>query len=660
MKVFRIILALFLFVLLATPICAYSITNYAITNSGSTHYTNIPVIIAADNVANAENPSGMDIKMLTSGDAEILSMICDDTIVPVVPSIPESATTILKYTTGNTLATSMPISTGIDGELFIDDSASSDPYVTADGNAIAYHTSFEIQGYLNPAISNDIADSGFNISLTSPNVLNVKIYEGHAWLTSRSGQLDFESQSSLTLYTLTDFPIGDVITEIGLDIRKYLSGEFYPEGTLTINVRDSYTNTVLYELGSISTGDIGNNWGSYSFTTPYTGTGDDVYLTADYDGTHPNWVYIGTSGVDPMRLLSTTQTLTTTISAGVRTVKLNMLFDDNTEATSYTLLVDTVLKDSATEYLPPLNAGSYSIYSNLSVPYLNYVKVSETADSSDWAVQPTLMSWLEPNTMILSDTIPDRSGNSNPGIIYWGENPVDLAVGNAAVVTTELPSNGTGLTVDLNGSIILNDWSTADCSFDFGETTAYGETISSDTLTGDGTFTENVDGLTIGTVYHYRAVATDGENTIYGADLAFTNGKANLPPYIGGGSGSEVLTGVPLMPPQMYTELDTSKIPGGAIVDDILDQSDTPPALWWFPFIFGLIGIVALLVYGLTVKTGGEGSLLIMCVVIESGLILFGIMGVTNTSSIIPLFPMFLFLFPAIAMIFSRKHYSWG
>jgi hypothetical protein len=64
--------------------------------------------------------------------------------------------------------------------------------------------------------------------------------------------------------------------------------------------------------------------------------------------------------------------------------------------------------------------------------------------------------------------------------------------------------------------------------------------------------------------------------------------------------------------------------------------------------------------YGLTARDGAEGSLLLLAIVIESGLILFGVMGAKNTSSIIPLFGAFLFPIPAIGIIFSRKHYGWG
>ena len=116
----------------------------------------------------------------------------------------------------------------------------------------------------------------------------------------------------------------------------------------------------------------------------------------------------------------------------------------------------------------------------------------------------------------------------------------------------------------------------------------------------------------------------------------------------------------PAMPPTMYTELDTSKVPGGDAIDAILGESGTPKALWWFPFIFIGIGIIGLLVYEATQRTGGEGSLLTMCIVIEVMLIFFGILGATGVSSLIPLWPAFLFPFPSSAFILSRRHVGWG
>jgi hypothetical protein len=121
-----------------------------------------------------------------------------------------------------------------------------------------------------------------------------------------------------------------------------------------------------------------------------------------------------------------------------------------------------------------------------------------------------------------------------------------------------------------------------------------------------------------------------------------------------------IISGPLTAPPTMYTELDTSKIPGGSIIDEILGVSETPKALWWFPFVFIGISIVALLIFEATQKTGGEGSLLTMCIVIEAMLVFGGILGVANVTSLLPLWCAFLFPIPASALILSRRHVGWG
>ena len=82
--------------------------------------------------------------------------------------------------------------------------------------------------------------------------------------------------------------------------------------------------------------------------------------------------------------------------------------------------------------------------------------------------------------------------------------------------------------------------------------------------------------------------------------------------------------------------------------------------LWWYPFIFWFIGICGLLTYEATQLTGGEGSLLLMNIVIEAMLILFGLLGYAGTTSLIPLFPAFLFPVMGGALILSRRHVGWG
>jgi hypothetical protein len=185
-------------------------------------------------------------------------------------------------------------------------------------------------------------------------------------------------------------------------------------------------------------------------------------------------------------------------------------------------------------------------------------------------------------------------------------------------------------------------------------------------LSAEGAVFANVTSLDANNVYYYRAQVKNATTTVVTsvAEITFdtTDQVAELQDYTLPSSSSGILTGTLLMPPQMYTELDTSKIPGGDAIDDILATAGltgSAKGLFWFPFIFIGLGIFGLLLYGLTAKDGQEGSLLLLTIVIEAGLVLFGVVGAMNTSSLIPLWPMFLFPIPAIALIMSKKMYSW-
>jgi hypothetical protein len=128
------------------------------------------------------------------------------------------------------------------------------------------------------------------------------------------------------------------------------------------------------------------------------------------------------------------------------------------------------------------------------------------------------------------------------------------------------------------------------------------------------------------------------------------------------GSGGSIVNHNPGIPSQMYTELNTAAVPGADIITQIFGVSDTPIALWWFPFIFIAIAIVSLLVYEATTVGGrAEGSLLTQCVVIEVLLALSALIGsATGNGGMIPFWPVFLFPIPATALILSRRHVGWG
>ncbi|MBA7688190.1 hypothetical protein ES703_96669 [subsurface metagenome] len=111
-------------------------------------------------------------------------------------------------------------------------------------------------------------------------------------------------------------------------------------------------------------------------------------------------------------------------------------------------------------------------------------------------------------------------------------------------VTTEPATDST-----LNGLLDNDGGMACDCGFEWGETIAYehGATPTQSRTTGQ-TFAQILGGLVPGTTYHYRAFATNGAGTSYGADRTFAI-PAGIPtvttnPATGIGMIRAVLNGV--------------------------------------------------------------------------------------------------------------------
>lgn len=113
-----------------------------------------------------------------------------------------------------------------------------------------------------------------------------------------------------------------------------------------------------------------------------------------------------------------------------------------------------------------------------------------------------------------------------------------------------------------------------------------------------------------------------------------------------------ILSGSPDMPSQMYTSGNYTKIPGGAIVNTFLDAGGIPRAMWWYPFVFGIIILLGLMFYSVT--SGGNRTVLPMCIITE---VLLFFVGIINP---VPLVGAFLFPIAAFSIISSQKHYSLG
>jgi len=136
------------------------------------------------------------------------------------------------------------------------------------------------------------------------------------------------------------------------------------------------------------------------------------------------------------------------------------------------------------------------------------------------------------------------SGTTQPLLGVWGSSGSDVfAVGVSGTILhygTD-PSVTTGAATDvaqtsatLNGTINPNGTST-NYYFEYGKDTSYGsttETANAGSGTTDVSVSVELTGLTSGTTYHFRLVATNNSGTTYGLDVTFVTSSGG-----GGGDG---------------------------------------------------------------------------------------------------------------------------
>jgi hypothetical protein len=121
---------------------------------------------------------------------------------------------------------------------------------------------------------------------------------------------------------------------------------------------------------------------------------------------------------------------------------------------------------------------------------------------------------------------------TNSGGTRFGIDRTFITTGPPAV-TTNPATNVASFSATLNGSVNPHGLSTT-VRFQYGRTTSYGSTTVNQIKTGNTTqaVLANISGLTAGTTYHYRIVATNSRGTRYGLDRTFTTLHATGPPVV--------------------------------------------------------------------------------------------------------------------------------
>jgi len=104
----------------------------------------------------------------------------------------------------------------------------------------------------------------------------------------------------------------------------------------------------------------------------------------------------------------------------------------------------------------------------------------------------------------------------------------------APTVTTD-PATGLAqpMVATPNGTLDDDGGMACDCGFEYGETESYGTTTPTESKNTGETFSQAITGLSPGTIYHFRAIATNSAGTSYGSDRIFrTRGQYQGNPNI--------------------------------------------------------------------------------------------------------------------------------
>lgn len=154
-------------------------------------------------------------------------------------------------------------------------------------------------------------------------------------------------------------------------------------------------------------------------------------------------------------------------------------------------------------------------------------QVYDETDTSDSSV-PRLVGSNYEFRFFMNDNVATEhtTGGTVRGIRLW-DAPLNAAeiAGALSSVTTNPASDITFSSATLNGSVNPQGTS-ATFEFEYGTSTAYGQTIAANPASGSGSssldVTASITGLTPGTTYHYRLKSTNTAGDAFGSDQTFT------------------------------------------------------------------------------------------------------------------------------------------
>src|SRR5208282_1037324 len=114
---------------------------------------------------------------------------------------------------------------------------------------------------------------------------------------------------------------------------------------------------------------------------------------------------------------------------------------------------------------------------------------------------------------------------TNPAGTNYGSDHALTTPPYPPAVLTQHASSVTATSATLNATVNPRGEEVSECEFEYGTTTSYGETVACSPSPGSGespvAVSASLEGLTGGTTYQYRIVATNRVGTSYSSDEEF-------------------------------------------------------------------------------------------------------------------------------------------
>jgi hypothetical protein len=294
--------------------------------------------------------------------------------------------------------------------------------------------------------------------------------------------------------------------------------------SVTVTRDPASTNASLAGL-TISTGTLTPAFasGTLSYSAAVAANVTSVTVTPTVQQANASLTIQGTTGASGVgRVVS--------LVTGDNSLPIVVTAQDGTTTQSYSL---TIRRRSAVADLASLSLSGVTLsaaFTSATTTYTATVPNATTSTTITAAATQASASiagagsrTLNVGSNPLTVTVTAEDGNTKPYTVTVLRNPLPVAVTSVAT-----PVTATSAT--LNGSINAGGVSTA-TSFEYGTTTAYGQTMtgspSSVSGTSATTFTATLTNLTPGTLYHFRAKGMNSTDSDDGDHMTFTTLRNN-------------------------------------------------------------------------------------------------------------------------------------